>query len=286
MDAKLQEILLDYGLEGYGLYWYCLELIAGNVEPERLTFELEHDARVIARNTGSTVQKVEEMMGRFIDMELFENDRGVVTCLKLAKKSDDYTAKLVRSSVRQTPTNSEKVPLEENRLDKNRIENKENKVFKKPTIDEVIKYMTERQWTNPESRANDWMNHYLSNGFKIGKAKTPMKDWKAAVRTWEKDGKHKQEDYSNIPIQQIADEYNRLLSNLTGYNAGNLSPQMVKDLARRWNGSPNAQNVTWWTQLFSAIKNQIQDIEPTYRPSKYKFDRLVGHDFENVMNSL
>ena len=29
MDAKLQEVLLDYGLEGYGLYWYCLELIAG-----------------------------------------------------------------------------------------------------------------------------------------------------------------------------------------------------------------------------------------------------------------
>ena len=29
LDEKLQEVLLDYGLEGYGLYWYCIELIEG-----------------------------------------------------------------------------------------------------------------------------------------------------------------------------------------------------------------------------------------------------------------
>ena len=66
MDAKLQEVLLDYGLEGYGLYWYCIELIAQRVNNNNLTFELEHDTRIIARNTGSTPQKVEEMMKTFI----------------------------------------------------------------------------------------------------------------------------------------------------------------------------------------------------------------------------
>ena len=30
------------------------------------------------------------------------------------------------------------------------------------------------------------MNHYESKGWIVGKA--PMKDWKAAVRTWEKNG--------------------------------------------------------------------------------------------------
>jgi len=29
-----------------------------------------------------------------------------------------------------------------------------------------------------------WMDHYTANGWKVGK--NPMKDWKAAVRTWEK----------------------------------------------------------------------------------------------------
>ena len=80
--------MLDYGLEGYGLYWYCIELIAGNVEADNITFSLEHDARIIARNTGSTAQKVEEMMRYFVTVGLFENADGVVTCMKLAKRLD------------------------------------------------------------------------------------------------------------------------------------------------------------------------------------------------------
>lgn len=87
-DNRLQNVLLDYGLEGYGLYWYCLELIGGNVDKDKFNFELEHDARVIARNTGSTPQKVEEMMKYFINIGLFENAEGIVTCLKMAKRLD------------------------------------------------------------------------------------------------------------------------------------------------------------------------------------------------------
>ena len=86
LDDKLQLVLMDYGLEGYGLYWYCLELIVGRVSAENITFELRHDARVIARNTGSTIQKVEEMMRRFVELGLFEDNNGTITCLKVAKR--------------------------------------------------------------------------------------------------------------------------------------------------------------------------------------------------------
>lgn len=86
LDDKLQEVLLDYGLEGYGLYWYCLELIVGKVAPDNITFELKHDARVIARNTGSTPQKVEEMMRKFVQLGLFENENGSITCFKVARR--------------------------------------------------------------------------------------------------------------------------------------------------------------------------------------------------------
>lgn len=88
MDAKLQEVLLDYGLEGYGLYWYCIELIAGKIDKNNITFALEHDARIIARNTGCTVQKTQEMMKKFIDLGLFESSDGIVTCMKLARRLD------------------------------------------------------------------------------------------------------------------------------------------------------------------------------------------------------
>jgi hypothetical protein len=87
-DDKLQNLLLDYGLEGYGLYWYCLELIVNKIDENNLTFELRHDARIIARNTGCTVQKVEEMMRKLIDLGLFENDGGRITCLKLRSRLD------------------------------------------------------------------------------------------------------------------------------------------------------------------------------------------------------
>jgi hypothetical protein len=86
LDEKLQEVLLDYGLEGYGLYWYCIELIVGKTSVDDITFEIKHDARVIARNTGSTPQRVEEMMKRFITLGLFENQDGKITCLKVAKR--------------------------------------------------------------------------------------------------------------------------------------------------------------------------------------------------------
>ena len=87
-DDKLQNVLLDYGLEGYGLYWYCIELIAGKVDKDNVTFELKHDARIIAKNTGSTPQKTEEMMRYFVKIGLFENAAGIITCMKLAKRLD------------------------------------------------------------------------------------------------------------------------------------------------------------------------------------------------------
>lgn len=86
LNEKLQEVLLDYGLEGYGLYWYCIELIVGKVSSDNITFELKHDARIIARNTGASVQKIQEMMTRFIELGLFETSNGSITCLKVAKR--------------------------------------------------------------------------------------------------------------------------------------------------------------------------------------------------------
>ena len=134
MDAKLQEVMLDYGLEGYGLYWYCIELIAQRVNGDNLTFELEHDCRIIARNTGSTPQKVEQMMKSFIGLGLLNADNGHVFCLKLASRCDDFTAKAVRRNgikpllnqeVGVSPSLSVFVPLEEEEEVRKRSKKKE-----------------------------------------------------------------------------------------------------------------------------------------------------------------
>lgn len=60
---------------------------------------------------------------------------------------------------------------------------KKSKVFKPPTIEAVKEYCAERQ-NNVD--AEKFVDYYTSNGWKVGK--NPMKDWKAAVRTWEKQG--------------------------------------------------------------------------------------------------
>ena len=52
--------------------------------------------------------------------------------------------------------------------------------FQKPTLDEVKAYCVERKNSIDPNR---FISYYEANGWKVGK--NPMKDWKAAVRSWE-----------------------------------------------------------------------------------------------------
>ena len=97
-DAKLRRVRLKYGMEGYGLYWYCLEMIARGVEKHNLSFELEHDSELIAADTGIHRERVEEMMRYMVDLRLFERADGVITCLKMASRTDEYTQSLLKRS--------------------------------------------------------------------------------------------------------------------------------------------------------------------------------------------
>jgi hypothetical protein len=53
--------------------------------------------------------------------------------------------------------------------------------FVPPTEDEVALYCVERR---NHVNAQKFVDYYSSNGWKVGR--NPMKDWKAAVRTWER----------------------------------------------------------------------------------------------------
>ena len=97
-DAKLKKLRLKYGSQGYGIYWYCLELIARNVEKTNLTFELEHDAELIADDFKLSVDLVQHIMNYMVDIGLFENTSGIITCLKMSFRTDEYTAKLILSN--------------------------------------------------------------------------------------------------------------------------------------------------------------------------------------------
>jgi hypothetical protein len=62
-------------------------------------------------------------------------------------------------------------------------ENKSDKSesFQKPTLQELRNYFQSKE--APSEEAARFFNHFESNGWKVG-GKSPMKDWKAAVRNW------------------------------------------------------------------------------------------------------
>lgn len=183
-DAKLKKLSLKYGMEGYGIYWYCLELIAQNVEKHNLTFELEHDAEIISADTNIRIDLVEEMMAYMVDLQLFESSGGVITCLKMASRTDEYTQKLIKQSENvgmisgQSPRKSEL--KEENRVDNNSSEKNKRERFNPPTIQEIESYC---HLENFNIDAENFFNFYESKGWMIGKNR--MKNWRAAVSNWD-----------------------------------------------------------------------------------------------------
>jgi hypothetical protein len=64
---------------------------------------------------------------------------------------------------------------------------KKPKRFSKPPVDDVRQYMAELNMNDMSQR---FVDYYESNGWKVGK--NPMKDWKAAVRTWKQQNNDKQ----------------------------------------------------------------------------------------------
>lgn len=59
-------------------------------------------------------------------------------------------------------------------------ERQPTKRFVPPSVEEIAAYCTERDNGLEPQAIHD---HYTANGWKVGRV--PMRDWKAAVRTWE-----------------------------------------------------------------------------------------------------
>ena len=82
------------------------------------------------------------------------------------------------------------------------------KRFEKPTLSQITQYCLER---NNNVNAEQFYDYYESNGWKVGK--NAMKDWKACVRTWERNGydkpikkKNNKQDALN-DIRDLMNEY-------------------------------------------------------------------------------
>lgn len=73
------------------------------------------------------------------------------------------------------------IELRDNSSEKDNKRSAQNKRFVPPTVDEVRAYCEER---GNSIDAESFVDYYTSTGWMVGKK--PMKDWKASVRTWER----------------------------------------------------------------------------------------------------
>ena len=91
-----------------------------------------------------------------------------------------FKADLNNSSM-QDGTLVQHTNIENKYINNNSLYKKSSSHFQKPSLDEIRQYCISRSnKVDPEQ----FFNFYESKGWIIGKS--PMKDWRAAVRTWEK----------------------------------------------------------------------------------------------------
>ena len=95
---------------------------------------------------------------------------------------------------------------------------KRPKRIEPPTVQAVQAYCDERGY---HINAAAFVDFYTSNGWKVGK--NPMKDWKAAVRTWERKDKERQAAWprrmtSNERLRAADDELERMCREYDGRN--------------------------------------------------------------------
>ena len=195
IDAKLQELLLDYGATGYGLYWYCIELIAKEVTPKNITFELEHDARIIARNLNLTPQETINIMKRMVELGLFDfSNNEKLRCVKIAYRLDDTLRKSLNTELiiknfrsnsdklRQTPTNSgvtrtypEKVHSEEEedkeeKKKRREVDKEEKRIYSQADYKEIISHLNEITNSNfktSSQKTKDLITARMNEGFTV-----------------------------------------------------------------------------------------------------------------------
>lgn len=190
-DPKLQELLVEHGVAGIGIFWCVIEQLyeQGGKLPHKacksIAFALHVDIKVVE----SVVR----------DFDLFKHDarhfwsNSVIARLDRRKEISDRrkTAAASRWEQRQ----EERVQSKEDanalqELSKEKEgkgkesgvddEAKAHKRFCPPTIEEVKAYVLESGYKDVD--AERFFDFYASKGWFVGKNK--MKDWRAAVRNW------------------------------------------------------------------------------------------------------
>lgn len=132
---------------------------------------LQKNAEGSAKNCREGLQKIAEQKNLLLNKPFTNKPNNNTTASGQESENDNDNDNDSTRTVRE--------PYE------NRTEKSQSKKFVPPTVEQVRQYCQERK---NGIDAEAFVDHYLSVGWKINKS--PMKDWKAAVRTWERRNKN------------------------------------------------------------------------------------------------
>lgn len=182
-DPKMKRLIFDLKAEGYGIYWFVIELLRN--EPELKLNKRDFDAIAYQmRSNSDTVAKV------INDYELFEiAENGDFRSNSLCRRTEAFRVKSLKYRENALKRWNKDAIAEQSQSNGNALKVKDNKrkgkEFTPPSLDEVSSYCSERKNTVD---ANKFHAFYEANGWVQGRGKK-INDWKAAVRYWENNNK-------------------------------------------------------------------------------------------------
>lgn len=194
---------------------------------------IPYNAEMLASVTGHQVGTVKQALSIFKDLGLIDVlENGAIYMLDIqnfigkgsseADRKREYRQRIdtdrtnVQTNLREI---SEKSPPEielekekeikiEKEIDSSaKSTTTKRKRFEKPTLSEIKQYCTER---NNNVNAEQFFDYYESNGWKVGK--NSMKDWKAAVRTWERSEYRKPTTTKKTNTEQTLDAIYKVMN--------------------------------------------------------------------------
>lgn len=216
-DPKCMLLISQLGMEGYGAFWGLVELL--RVQPEyKMSIQLipaiaarfqmsEAKLKTVISAFGlfqvtddyffysqSLRDRMQVMLDKKLQQKLAGIKSGEVRRMRALSSGNQEITNDLRTTF-ERPLNNE---MKRNEIKKKGIKKKAD-AFRPPQLSEIEAYCRDR---GNSVDSEKFYNFYQSKGWMVGKNK--MKDWKAAVRTWEKEDKSKKQQ-SNEKSKQYTE---------------------------------------------------------------------------------
>ena len=184
-DPKIQALLGEYGGLGYGVYWRVIEMLHSDSN-HKLPLK-QYVFLAIAKQMLASAEQILAIINFAAKQcELFVSDDEFIWSRRVNDnilKREEISQKRAISgrlgaSKKHSLANASKCLAKSS---KGKERKRKEYICVIPSVEEISNYCHER---NNNINAQSFFDFYQSKGWMIGKNK--MKDWKAAVRTWEK----------------------------------------------------------------------------------------------------